>query len=128
MSLHSPSILEGTCQILTILAGIFAAWGVSFIVGLIGGGIFDFVYVLIVFQLGLLGPVLLGLISKNSLKNKLMWIPIVLSVTIGIISSIVGTVKSNSYLIDGAGGITAISSIILSLLFFQLNKINGTTG
>jgi hypothetical protein len=109
-------------RVLTILAGVIAAWGVNLIVGMLGGGIFDFVYILIVAQLGLLGPVLVGLIMKNPPKAHLMWLPIVLSVLVGFSSSVVGVATENSFLTDGAGTITAVTSVILSMILTLRSK------
>jgi hypothetical protein len=109
-------------RIFTIVAGAVSAWGVNFVVSAIGGGVFDFVYILIVAQLGLIGPVLVGLIAKRPPKLKLMWLPIVIAVLAGFTASVVGTTSENSFLVDGAGTITVIVSITLSIVFLLLQK------
>ena len=85
----------------------------------LGGSIFDFVYVFIVLQLSLLGSILVGLISKRE-NTKYMGLSIVLSLILGFIFSIVGTITGRTKFVDAAGTVAAISSIVFA---FIINKI-----
>jgi hypothetical protein len=110
-----------TARIVTIIMGILAAWGVQLFIKLLGGTIFNFVYVLIVAQLSLLGPIVVGLVCKPR-KVKHMWIAIALPVVLGISSNIIGAIFKISALIDAAGTISALSSVTIAFIIYLLNK------
>lgn len=99
----------------TILAGIFAVWGVKLILSALGCDIFDFVYVFIVVQLSLLGPVLTGLLF-NSIKTPFIWISIIISLIVGIGTNVLGGVWKVSWLLDAAGTITALTSALIAFI------------
>ena len=104
---------------ITVIMGFTAAWGVREFINVLGGSIFDFVYVFVVLQLSLLGSILVGLISKRE-NTKYMGLSIVLSLILGFIFSIVGTITGRTEFVDAAGTVAAISSIVFA---FIINKI-----
>jgi hypothetical protein len=110
-----------TARIITVLMGALAAWGVQLILKLIGGSIFDFVYILIVAQLSLLGPIIIGLVCKAK-DTKYMWISIVFALFLGIISSALGAIFNISALIDLAGSISALSSVLIAFIIYSISK------
>jgi len=81
-------------RILTVAAGVIAAWGVNLLISAMGGGIFDFVYILIVAQLSMIGPILVGLMAKNLPKIRIMWQALVVAVAVGIFASAFGVTRS----------------------------------
>ncbi|SEH97652.1 hypothetical protein [Akkermansia glycaniphila] len=105
----------------TILSGIFAAWGVSFILNILGINIFDFVYIFIVIQLSLLGPVLVGLLFK--FRNiQFIWVSIVISCVVGISANVFGGLWKISWLLDAAGTITTLTSILVAFSMYWVAK------
>jgi Na+/proline symporter len=103
-------------RILTVIVGIFAAWGIQLLLGAFGKSIFDFVYIFIVAQLSLLGTVLAGLIFKNA-KSQYIWISILVGIASGFTASVLGGLFELTTLSEAAGTISAVSSVIIALLF-----------
>ena len=104
-------------RIITVLVGIFSAWGVQAILNIFGVSIFNFVYILVVAQLCLLGPVLVGLLlHRRSVAN--MWLPIVIGLLFGLSSSIIGGAIQIAWLTDAAGTIAALTSTLMSLVLY----------
>lgn len=103
-------------RLATLLVGIVAAWGISLIIRVLGGSIFNFVYIVILAQLSLVGPVLVGLLSSRRIKG--MWLAIVLSLLGGAIATIIGTVTNNQSLLQVAGAITAIVSLVTAIVLY----------
>jgi len=111
-------------RLFTIAAGVFSALGVQTILNFIGANIFDFVYIFIVVQLSLLGPVLIGLLSKN--KNvRYIWCSIIFGVVAGIFASVGGKMWHLSWLSEAAGTISAITSTLtaISLCYYRFKTI-----
>jgi hypothetical protein len=107
-------------RLCTIIAVIFAAFGVRLILNAFGVSIFDFVYILIVAQLSLIGTVLVGLMFPN--KNiSYMWVSIIGSLFVGISANILGGVLKMDWLIDAAGTITILTSIFIAVLIYFTN-------
>lgn len=108
-------------RVITIVLGLIAAWGVRVFIDFLGGSIFDFVYVFIILQLSLLGPILVGFISKKS-NSKYIWVSIVLPLIIGFSLSIIGTITGMTELVDVAGTASAISSIIFASIINNIKN------
>lgn len=106
-----------TSRIVTLFLGILAAWGIQFILTGVGKSVFDFVYVFTVVQLSLIGPVLIGLVFRPQNISK-MWISVVLSVVIGFLLNILGSVYNIAWISDVAGTITVTTSTTISLLLY----------
>ncbi len=93
-----------------ISVAIMSVWGISVIFRLSGANLFDFVYIVILTQLALIGPVLVGFFLPPA-AAKPMWIAICFGLIIGFGSAIIGTIAEESYLVDGAGTFTIAASI-----------------
>ena len=104
-------------RVVTILSGIFAAWGVRFVLNFLGSSIFDFVYILIVAQLSLLGPVLVGLLFKSR-RVQHMWLGIAVGLIFGVSTNIIGGVFGVNWLMDASGTIAALTSTMASVGLF----------
>lgn len=107
-------------RIALILIAIIAVWGVKFILFITGANLFDFVYIVIITQLALFGPVLIGL-ATDRVSKKHMWLAIIIGLIVGFGSIGVGTLYDQKLLLDGAGTFTLVSSLIFSYLIS--NKI-----
>jgi hypothetical protein len=92
-----------------------SVWGVDFLIRALGGNLFDFVYVLIVCQLSLIGPVIFSLIGAAR-RTPLMVIPILLSLVVGFGLVILAAIEGNSLFIDGAGSAAIVTSIVVSAI------------
>jgi len=103
-------------RVLTAIAGIFAAWGIQLLLGAFGKSTFDFVYIFIVAQLSLLGTVLVGLVFNN-IKSNYIWISILVGIASGFSASVLGGMFELSILSEAAGTISAVSSVLIALLF-----------
>lgn len=100
------SVVRATLVIVAILS----VWGIDLVMRASGASLFDFVYIVIVTQLALTGPVVVGLVAKRDYKRP-MWIPIALGLVVGFGSVIVGTMAEIPYLLEGAGTITILVSL-----------------
>jgi Na+/proline symporter len=114
-------------RVLTVVAGIFAAWGIQLILGFFGKSTFDFVYIFIVAQLSLLGTVLVGLLSMST-NSKYIWISILVGITGGFSASILGGLFELEALSEAAGTISAVSSVLVALLCTFIRYIRTSTG
>lgn len=110
-----------TARIVTLILGITAAWGIQFLLAKCGSSIFDFVYVFTVVQLSLVGPVITGLVFCVQYVPK-MWISIILSVIVGFFFNIYGNIYNISWFIDIAGTMTAMSSLVISIILCLICK------
>lgn len=100
-----------------IAIAIVSVWGIGWIFSLLGGNVFDYVYLVIVTQLALLGPVLFNLTSPNRIAVFPVWIILVVTFFIGLTCSIFGAKNADfKWLSDGAGAITAIFSVAATYL------------
>lgn len=95
-----------------VLVGLVSGWGIGALVEALGGSLFDFVYVVIVSQLALLGPVLLGLGTGTLHGGRPMWIAIALGLFVGFGCVLIGSVRGAGWLVDGAGTFTLIMSFL----------------
>lgn len=112
--IRAEAILVAIRVALVAIAAV-AAWGVHYLVGRLQLTVFQFVYVVVITQLGLLGPILIGLIRRRRARVP-MWIPIVLSVLVGLFLAWKGTHGWNPRWADAAGTITAGLSVVTALL------------
>lgn len=102
-------------RIATLIVGALSAWGVSLIIQGLGGSIFNFVYIVIIAQLSLTGPVVIGLIKPKKVQS--MWLAIILGLLAGAAATVFGTLNNDQNLLQGAGTITtAVSIAVASLL------------
>jgi hypothetical protein len=110
----SPKTLP-IVRLLLVIIAIAATWGVNFIFEKMGANLFDFVYVVILTQLSLFGPVIIALTRKQKLCSP-MWLAIAISLVAGFGSVVIGTRFHRQVLIDGAGAFTLITSTGLAFL------------
>ena len=96
--------------ILTCFA-IFAAWGVHALVKTWGINLFDFVYLAIIPQLAIFGPVIVALLGRVS-RWPLIAFVIAVAFASGIAATLLGQTYSMSYLSDGAGTLTTFISLV----------------
>lgn len=131
-----PAIEENTVRAESILAwirvsliliAIISAVGVHFLVEHWHLDLFSFVYVLIISQLCLFGPVILGLTS-NRVPRSPMWLVLIASFVIGMLSAWWGTHGGDSRWSDAAGSITAIVSTLFALINSKPKASNGEPG
>jgi Na+/proline symporter len=104
-----------------ILIAFIAVWGVKLIFQITGANLFDFVYIVIITQLALFGPVLIGL-ATNRISNKNMWFSLIGGLIVGFGSIAVGTINEVKFLLDGAGTFTLVASLILALIISKPKK------
>jgi hypothetical protein len=100
--------------------GLISVWGVDFILNALGLKLFDFVYVVILTQLALIGPVLFALAT---VRRPILpgWLAIVISLVVGFGFTIAGAVYELKWAIDGAGVFAVLSS--LAVTFFTTSNI-----
>lgn len=112
-------------RVLTFVLGVLAAWGIQFMLSAVGCSIFDFVYVFTIVQLGLIGPIVIGLIFKPQNLYG-MTISIVFSIAIGFMMSVYGNIYGISWFVDGAGATTVLISLLISIaLYISYKKKKG---
>jgi hypothetical protein len=100
-----------------VIVAFVAIWGITTILKATNDNIFNYVYLVVVPQLALLGAVLHSLIKPNNKTTIPMWILILIAVSVGLIFSIVGSkVPSLKWMSDGSGAITAIFSVCIVFL------------
>lgn len=125
---------EGILSSTRILLAIFAFSGIFAIPAMFdwfGVTVFDSVYIVIVLQLAILGPVLLALrpgtetngAQVNSIPMP-MWLPIILAAIVGFACNYIGNRHEDAkWLAEGAGTFTMTTSILVSLLILKFRKI-----
>lgn len=110
---------DKVARLTVIIFGFISIWGIQYIFKLLNLNLFDLVYIVIVSQLSLIGPVIIGIFSKR--KNiKFMWLSILAGLIMGFGASIVGGALGNKILTDGAGTFSVISSLAVSLFLLLL--------
>jgi len=107
-------------RIATLVIGVIAAWGISLLIHALGGSIFNLVYIVIIAQLALAGPVIVGLLSPIRVRG--MWAAIVLGLAAGMVSTVVGTVQDNQTLLQAAGTVTTAASVIVSVCLLVIQR------
>lgn len=105
-----------------VLLAVTAIWGVKALLELLELNLFDFVYIVIITQLSLLGPVVMALLS-NRISRFPLWIPIVAALFIGFGSVYLGTIHEYRWAIDAAGTFAILSSCILAFIGTKKNPI-----
>lgn len=100
-----------TARIALVVVAALSIWGIRYILGLSGASLFDFVYIVIITQLALFGPVLLGLIANRDAPSP-MWLAIVLGLVVGFGTIAAGTLTETKLLLDGAGTFALVASFI----------------
>jgi len=95
-------------------------WGVKAVLRVTGADLFSFVYIVIITQLALLGPVLLAFANRT---GKFMWVAILLALATGFGSALYGTARGVQYMVDGAGTFTIVVSAIAAIAFSRSNLV-----
>jgi hypothetical protein len=111
-------------QLLIVAFGIISVWGFEHILRSFAINLFDFLYIIVISQLSLIGPVVFGLYGKEK-KNMFMWIAIALALVVGFGSSVIGGMTGNKILIDGAGTFSVVASLMSTWMlnyFFKTTK------
>ncbi|HEX8214781.1 MAG TPA: hypothetical protein VF582_04835 [Allosphingosinicella sp.] len=101
---------------LLVLLAMLAGWGVHELLNAIEMSLFDFLYVVIIPQLAILGPVAAALVRRGS-NERSMTLVIVAALAVGFGTTWVGQRLGESSLVDGAGSATALVSLALAWLF-----------
>jgi hypothetical protein len=104
-----------------IAIAVCATWGIKFVFKITGANLFDFVYIVIITQLALFGPVIMALASKTTTWGP-MWLPIIAGLAIGFGSIAIGTVSHQQVLVDGAGAFTLVISFALAYLISKVTE------
>jgi Na+/proline symporter len=107
-------------QLLVIVFGLITIWGFEGILKAFHINLFDFLYIIVVSQLSLIGPVVFGLYKKVK-RNERMWIAILLALIVGFGSVIIGGFTGNKVLIDGAGTFSVITSLLSAWMLSYLS-------
>lgn len=105
-------------QFTLVVSVIIAAWGIDLLIGWSGGTIFDFVYIVVITQLALLGPVVFCWTAARG--SRWMWIAILSGLVMGFGTAILGVATSRQYLVDGAGTFTILASCISAGLIYLI--------
>jgi len=105
-----------------IIFGLLAIWGIEYVFQVLGVNLFDFVYIVIISQLSLIGPVLIGIYSKTA-KSKFMWIAILMGLIVGFGSAVIGSTSRYTLLVDGAGTFSAMASMSFAVIIYKFNKV-----
>ena len=103
-------------RITLVLIAIFAVWGVQALMQALNLSLFDFVYVVIITQLSLLGPVIFALFNW---RGRYATVIILTSLIVGFGTVVLGNHIEIKELTDGAGSITAFTSLFLSFVFLK---------
>jgi len=93
-----------------LIVAVLSVWGIGFVIKLSGTSLFDFVYIVVISQLALIGPVVGGMLTKSNSKH--MWLAIFVGLAVGFGSTTYGVMTDRSFLIDGAGTFTILASLI----------------
>ena len=93
-----------------VVVALLAVWGIDNLIKVSGANLFDFVYIVILTQLALIGPVVVGLMTMAT--SKKMWLAIVTGLIAGFGSTLIGIAAGKSYLIDGAGTFAILASLV----------------
>lgn len=108
-------------QISIIVFGFLTIWGVEFILKAFTINLFDFLYIIVISQLSLIGPVVVGLYTKGAKINS-MWLAIVLALIVGFGSVLIGGFTGNKGLIDAAGTFSVVVSGIAAGVLYSLKS------
>ncbi len=115
---HSPKRKLLLMRLSLILIALIAIYGVKLIFRITEANLFDFVYIVIITQLALFGPVIVGLATER-VKKGALWFSIAAALVVGFGSISFGINKDVKFLVDGAGTFTLLASTIMA---FALTK------
>lgn len=101
-----------------VASAVIAIWGIDVLISWTGATIFDFVYVVIVSQLALLGPVVFCWVSGP--RCTFMWTAILFGILVGSSAVVVGVLTSRQFLVDGGGTFTILASLIAAAVIHFL--------
>jgi len=102
-------------RIAILIVAIVAVWGTQQLVQLFDKSLFEFVYIVIIPQLALMGPVLASLLGRTRGVAPI-WIAIVAGLVAGFSAAVGGTALELSSLSDGAGILTVLFSVLVSFI------------
>ncbi|HEY6807105.1 MAG TPA: hypothetical protein VI306_26240 [Pyrinomonadaceae bacterium] len=105
-----------TIRVILVVLALAATWGVKYLLDIGNIDLFGLVYVVIIFQVALIGPVLISLLTTRRAIFPVS-VAIVLSLAIGFGSSITGTIVGIKWLNDGAGVFAILTSCLFTVLF-----------
>lgn len=109
--------------LLPVIAGI-SIWGIEFLQRSVGIQLFDLVYVVIISQLSLFGPVMYGLLTNDSEQvHSRMWIAIITALVVGASCVIYGSKGGPDWILKGAGTLTLLSSLFISCLVLFISYL-----
>jgi hypothetical protein len=106
-------------RIVLFCLALAATWGVHLLFAAVHANLFDFVYIVIITQLSLIGPVIVALTAKRQ-EAASMWVPICFALAVGFTCSIAGSLTQRDILINGAGSFTVATSLILAFVYHFL--------
>lgn len=92
-------------------SAVASVWGIALLFRVWGGSLFDFVYIVIVTQLALLGPVVVGLFSRVNSAAP-MWLAVVVGLSAGFGAVLIGSAFERPGLVDGAGSFAIVGSMV----------------
>ncbi len=108
-------------QLMIIAFGLVTIWGFEHMLKAIQINLFDFLYIIVISQLSLIGPVIFGLYGKVN-KNDKIWIAILLALIVGFGSVVIGKMTENIVLIDGAGTFSVTTSLVMAWVLDRQGK------
>lgn len=100
-------------RVILIFIAIFSTLIVRIILDKTGLNLFEFVYIVIISQLSLTGPVITALFKRKP-KNVPLWTAILIALSVGFGCIIWGTFSNSKFLTDGAGTFSLLTSVIIS--------------
>ncbi len=118
---HNPKRKLLIMRLSLVLIAFIAVYGVKFIFNVTGASLFDFVYIVIITQLALFGPVIIGL-ATNRVRRRSLWLAIAIALVVGFGSIFLGISKDIKFLVDGAGTFALLASTVMA---FALTKRAG---
>lgn len=108
---RATRILAVTRALLVLIAAL-SIWGVPLMISLLNRDLFFFSFVVVIAQLALFGPIVIGLKEAASQRRTAMWLPILVALLAGFGFAMYGAVKQIKFLTDGAGTFTLIISFV----------------
>jgi len=99
-------------QLMIVAFGLVTIWEFEYVLKAFHINLFDFLYTIVISQLSLIGPVIFGLYEKGKNNDK-MWIAILLALIAGFGSVAIGGITGTKVLIDGAGTLSVITSLLV---------------
>lgn len=104
-------------RVILVVIAIIAIWGVKILfVDIFKLNLFQYIYLVIISQLSLIGPIYFALATKRIKRISVVY-AIILSLIIGFGFAAYGTIEGKLWATDGAGTFTIIASFIFTLLF-----------